>query len=1134
MQWANERLSKELYDLAVDKMRGHDDFTLLRPVVEEWTGNKRRPYQEHVLPLVTSYKEAWDSAKANMTKNQFKNWVKDSEQRKTRDCIDKKRREFTAYADNTMKTIVCQAGNFMEQGSHLKLFWSSKHGNGLNLTLYRDCGTKHEDNLRERQTGEVLKYDFGPMLCHSMDVLDKLPGLREVIHALTLATARRSIEVLDPAFEYRDDADDNTSVIINKLAKMPDGSQQTEFKVQLLCNRQLFHNGLQYVRANCDGTTGKSRQLIRNNVNNMMAAPTYRFADFAALVEERFKRHYTVHINRHIAVAIHATVKGDEFSVQNAKALLGHRSIMSSLSYADMKHVPQCVVSVSPPADGSDDEDEDLESVEAGAAAGLLSLLHADKKQRVDEFTAQLERLKAGEITTAEYQQLVASHGRGISSIIRSNSAAAEAMAEDVIWLDQRQNRNHGVRCLFEGDGDHEAEVRAVTDAREAGAINKPTHDIYSTELTTAEAALYQARKGPVSCVWLHVSGTGVKATVVANMLKKVPGLLRLEFVNHSPPPARQQIEAAAVAAGPAAPAATADEKRAMWQLAAAHLDIRHAALDAATVEWHMREISDLAELPLKWASADDEDSATYKWITSDVASHINEHRMTTPFAQFGRKCIDHALRMTAEWRTNVAPPPDSLCRTVQESIGGLLNDCARMLQRSPSQCAISEHANRTMEAVCGRALAAQRQLAESANDDRVAALEREVAQLRAHVDVVRENVSSAIRLAVERPLRVEMLAAQQRTERVAKESGWLTLTLKKKLLICEAELAHTKTALERSPLMASPLEDGDEPAKCFALLRLKTNSLLIAEERVKLQTQIAEAWRQRAVAAEAGAAAAAGGGAAAAAGGGAAAAAGDGAAAGAAAAAGGGAAAAVGVGVHAAGAAVGCAPYPYIEAFEAMAHKQAQFRIEMLEMVSAAAVKRPNAQGTSGLKMRLDAAIDQPSKRRALKIITAALREDWQEEAATDAAPDAAAPAALDATPTAMDIEETPDATTPAASDAAPPRPALRPLPSAPAALDAAPDMTPTAMDIEETPDAAAPAASDAVPTATEGVGVDAAGSGDTVGCAQHPYIEAFEAVVPADAQFRDAMLEAVHSVVVEHPDERGTRRLSARIQRQ
>ncbi|KAG5187200.1 hypothetical protein JKP88DRAFT_288224 [Tribonema minus] len=359
----------ELYDLVVETMQGHEDFTLLRPVVEEWTRGKQIAYNEHVVPMDACYKKARATAKAEKTKTQFNKWNAHADQKETREAIKQKQIEFGAYADNTLKMIVSQVSGFMEPGSHLKLFWSGKGDDGLSLSLYRDSATKSDKTARERQTGEVLEYDFGPMLRYSMDVMDELPGINEVVHATTLVTFRRSVEILDPNFQYRDGPDDDNCVIISQLAKQPDGTQ-TEFKIELLCTRERFYRGLRYVRENCDGTTKKSRHLIRNRVNNMMAASTYRFADFAALVEQRFHRKYTMHINRHIGVAIHAAFKGDEFLVQNARELLGHRNVKSSLAYADMRHVP-CIVIVPPPADGSDDDEDEVENTgdQAGEAA---------------------------------------------------------------------------------------------------------------------------------------------------------------------------------------------------------------------------------------------------------------------------------------------------------------------------------------------------------------------------------------------------------------------------------------------------------------------------------------------------------------------------------------------------------------------------------------------------------------------------------------------------------------------------------------------------------------------------------------------------------------------------------------------
>jgi hypothetical protein len=250
-------------------------------------------------------------------------------------------KEHKAYGEDTVANTFVYAKKVLESMGRTGKFGCS--------SVYVERNANQDKKRKEDVTGQdrelpFLEYDFTLMMEEAARILggplEKEEGRigGKVLWAMSVVSGRRTNELLEERFKYGDGFKDDT-LIINFLGKKKSTHREI-FEFKVTCDRELFKQGLEYLRRfpeSCD----LSKQA------NIYVEQTWK--EFNALVRSRYKKDYTVRVNRHVYAAY---LMGDcLFVLEKVMDLLGHYSLDSSKFYHDMKHVPTPVADPTPVAE---------------------------------------------------------------------------------------------------------------------------------------------------------------------------------------------------------------------------------------------------------------------------------------------------------------------------------------------------------------------------------------------------------------------------------------------------------------------------------------------------------------------------------------------------------------------------------------------------------------------------------------------------------------------------------------------------------------------------------------------------------------------------------------------------------------
>ncbi|KAG5181862.1 hypothetical protein JKP88DRAFT_246017 [Tribonema minus] len=297
----------------------------LKATVDAWFDAVLHRYETEFKPLEEAYNKDRDVAKARLNATSFRRWTKEPAQLSRRNEMDRVRKEKVAYSAHTLKQVMLESRHVMVAvDPRYDDIWDCKP------SIYRVAKDQQIANtdMRRKPTegGTLFEYKFGPMVAAANHILGKpLCLYPKVQFAVQLCSGRRSEEICNPEYTFIPHPDDEQKVIVSSLAKKQPGQvPKVDVPVLLLCNRDLWFAGLQWLRANMLACPSQS-------VTTWLMRPSSPFIDFDTALRARYQRGFGSHQLRHIYCAYTAAVLKTNFYTENANELLSHRSMLSSM-----------------------------------------------------------------------------------------------------------------------------------------------------------------------------------------------------------------------------------------------------------------------------------------------------------------------------------------------------------------------------------------------------------------------------------------------------------------------------------------------------------------------------------------------------------------------------------------------------------------------------------------------------------------------------------------------------------------------------------------------------------------------------------------------------------------------------------
>ncbi|KAG5192748.1 hypothetical protein JKP88DRAFT_274690 [Tribonema minus] len=382
-----------------------DDVTkaALKTAIDDWTNLALHRYETEFKPLKAAYDTVYKQAKETMTPTKFQKWNSSPSQKAKRSEIEDLRRDRIAYGAHTLKQVVLETGPAIaNRDIRFRDTWDCKP------VIYRiakdQTMANNEERRRPTEGGTLLKYKFGPMVAMANEILEDdlyLAVYRRVHFALQLTSERRAEEIVNPEYKYIPHPHDERKVIISSLSKKQPGQiPQLDVPVLLICDRERWFAALEWLRAHMLACPLKS-------VSKWFQQPTSPFVEFNKVLNDRYKRSFSCHWLRHIYCAYIAAIRGTNFYAENAHELLSHRSMLSSMFYADLEcdlDVDKVEVDDSEEEEGARASESDSEGEEEEASASESDTASESESDSEEEEAreSESETESASESETAE------------------------------------------------------------------------------------------------------------------------------------------------------------------------------------------------------------------------------------------------------------------------------------------------------------------------------------------------------------------------------------------------------------------------------------------------------------------------------------------------------------------------------------------------------------------------------------------------------------------------------------------------------------------------------------------------------------------------------------------------------------